>query len=854
MAQEKSGVTPTDSQSDYSGKEKGGLTDVNVIATNIEAVGNDVGEAMGYAKTMSDEDVEAAIRVIVERHSDDPNFPSRPLALAQKYLDTPNARSAPGGAELFEELRVEAALITINSPYPEVRAVVDNHDNPEEHCLTFRAWVIGIVYVAFGAFVNQFFSIRQASALPFRRMITRPDLWLQPGITVAANVAQILAYPAGRLFAATLPTRRFTTFGYTWSLNPGLFNKKEHMVITIMANVGFNTPYTAYIIWVQYPTRFFNQKWALNFGYQILTALSTNFIGYGLAGVTRRFLVYPYYTIWPANLATIALNRAFHEHSHNAVEGGWRVSRMRYFLYCFCGMFVYFWLPDYLFTALSYFNWITWIAPDNVNLAAITGGIGGLGFNPISTFDYNQMVVMTDPIISPFYSTMNTFLGALITFPIIVAVWYSNTFYTGYLPINSNAVFDNTGVSYNVSKIVNADTKFDEAGYKAYSPAYLAAGNIMLYCFFFAVYTATIVHAFLYHRREITHGFRALVSRRSAFELNNDVHMRLMSAYKEVPEWWYFIMLCISIGLGAAGVGAYPTHASPAVVLYGVFLAVIFCIPVGIILSVTNIQITLNVVAEMLGGLWFEGDALSMNYFKAYGYVTTAHTLAFAQDLKLAHYVHIPQRITFTIQTVATVVSSFVAMAIVNFQMTSIPDVCAEDQKDNFTCPGINTFFTASVLWGTLGPRMMFGPGKIYSYLLFGFLAGAILPIPVYFLRKKYRMFEYLHVPVLLAGALVWAPYNLQNIWPAVPVAWFFNFYVKKRYLGWWSKYNYITSGAFNSAIALSAIVIFFALQWPNVTISWSGNDRPYEGCDNDECPRLSIPAVGYFGPGVGEF
>jgi hypothetical protein len=41
-----------------------------------------------------------------------------------------------------------------------------------------------------------------------------------------------------------LPTRRFTTFGYTWGLNPGKFNMKEHMVITIMANVGFCNPYT----------------------------------------------------------------------------------------------------------------------------------------------------------------------------------------------------------------------------------------------------------------------------------------------------------------------------------------------------------------------------------------------------------------------------------------------------------------------------------------------------------------------------------------------------------------------------------------------------------------------------------
>ena len=79
------------------------------------------------------------------------------------------------------------------------------------------------------AFINQFFSIRQ------------------PGITVSANVAQLLAFPAGKLLEAILPSRQFSTLGYTWSLNPGKFNLKEHMMITIMANVGFTTPFTSFV-------------------------------------------------------------------------------------------------------------------------------------------------------------------------------------------------------------------------------------------------------------------------------------------------------------------------------------------------------------------------------------------------------------------------------------------------------------------------------------------------------------------------------------------------------------------------------------------------------------------------------
>ncbi|KAJ7465880.1 hypothetical protein FB451DRAFT_1402297 [Mycena latifolia] len=67
---------------------------------------------------------------------------------------------------------------------------------------------------------------------------------------------------------------------------------------------------------------------------------------------------------------------------------------------------------------------------------------------------------------------------------------------------------------------------------------------------------------------------------------------------------------------------------------------------------------------------------------------------------------------------------------------------------------------------------------------------------------------------------------DMANMWPAVPVAYVFNVLIKKRYLAWWSKYNYITTTAFSAAIALCAIVLFFAVQWPGVEIDWIGNMR----------------------------
>jgi hypothetical protein len=61
-----------------------------------------------------------------------------------------------------------------NSPYAEVRAVVDNHDDPNLPANTFRSWVVGTFFLAADGFINQFFSIRY------------------PNIGVGSEVSQLL--------------------------------------------------------------------------------------------------------------------------------------------------------------------------------------------------------------------------------------------------------------------------------------------------------------------------------------------------------------------------------------------------------------------------------------------------------------------------------------------------------------------------------------------------------------------------------------------------------------------------------------------------------------------------------------
>lgn len=223
-------------------------------------------------------------------------------------------------------------------------------------------------------------------------------------IEVEAVCIQILGYPAGKLLERILPTRKFHVFGVNFTFNPGPFNQKEHMLITIMANVSVAYKYATSIFVIQILPMFFNQTWARSVLYQICISISMQCMGYGLAGLGRTCIVFPDYCIYPRALATVIINRSLHEkRSGTSFEVfGTTVTRYRYLLFLGCAYFIWHIIgPGYLFEALSNFNWPTWIDPKSKTLAFIFGNSIGLGFNPFPTLDWIRSSTLVD-VLSPF--------------------------------------------------------------------------------------------------------------------------------------------------------------------------------------------------------------------------------------------------------------------------------------------------------------------------------------------------------------------------------------------------------------------------------------------------------------------
>jgi len=79
---------------------------------------------------------------VLKVHDSDPNFPILILQKINEFINNEDIIKHPENySDLIYEMKTEAALITGNSPYAEVRAVVDNTDDVNTPSSTIRAWV-----------------------------------------------------------------------------------------------------------------------------------------------------------------------------------------------------------------------------------------------------------------------------------------------------------------------------------------------------------------------------------------------------------------------------------------------------------------------------------------------------------------------------------------------------------------------------------------------------------------------------------------------------------------------------------------------------------------------------------------
>jgi OPT family oligopeptide transporter len=201
----------------------------------------------------------------------------------------------------------------------------------------------------------------------------------------------------------------------------------------------------------------------------------------------------------------------------------------------------------------------------------------------------------------------------------------------------------------------------------------------------------------------------------------------------------------------------------------------------------------------------------------------------------------------FPLQMVGTIEAALVYLGTAWWLLTSVKNICNTDvlpADSPWTCPSDHVFFDASVIWGLVGPKRIFGSLGLYSQINWWFLIGIVLPIPVWIATRiwpRVGWIRAINMPILIGATGNMPPATAINYTSWIFIGFIFNYVVYKRRKGWWTKYNYVLSAALDAGFAFMGVCIYFVLGLENRAINWWGVNL-------DNCPLATCPTQ----PGLG--
>jgi hypothetical protein len=686
-------------------------------------------------------------------------------------------------------------------------AMTPQTDDPNTPALTFRAVFLGTIWAIFLATCNVLFSFRTNA------------------FYIPTGLAQLMSYPMGIFLAWILPKGGW--------LNPGPFSIKEHVLIYIIAGAAGGTPYGLDNVIGQYSKHLMGDS-SITVWSGLAWVFGTQMIGYGVAGICRRFLVYPSAMLWPQVLPNIALFTSLNSVETLAdVSARYRVSRFAFFWAAFFSMFVWSFIPQLFAPTLSTVSLLCLITSNRT--ARFLGSAGpneGMGLLSI-TFDWS-LLSSYQPLTYPFWAQLNTFsANAFWQWLVVPICYYANVWATPIITstyfwggktddpigaLNTNKVFNSTGSRVWVRRpnlqspkaeddnyILDQNFKLDIDKYNRHGPFYLSEYFVISYFTSFMNIACVITHVYLWYGQDLKRQVKSALAQMSLSEGQTDVHSKLMKAYPEVPEWIYLAWLAVMIVANVLICQFTQFYMPWWATLFAVFIGIFFTIPVGIIQAISGTQIGLNVITEFIIGLIIPGETIAVICFKSFGYNVMIQALFLVADLKLGHYMHIAPYSMVGCQIWGTLIGVLFNTFPAFYIMDNLKFVF---EHDSWLAVGHHTFLTAMGIWGAIGPARFFGAGSPYFGTMLAFPIGIVLPVIPWLLNKwkPHPNWYLINMPLL---TFIGSPGGYQSAFiMAVLTGFAFQYWARRNRKEWFDKYNYTLAIALDSGMSIATLTI----------------------------------------------
>lgn len=417
-------------------------------------------------------------------------------------------------------------------------------------------------------------------------------------------------------------------------LNPHPWNRKEHTAVVLMSSAASVSALSTEALAVQ--KLFYGGYPSAAAG--IFITMSSQLIGYGIAGMLRGALLFPTDMLYPANLPITTVMETLHR---SKAEMG---KRYKVFWIIFATLFCWEWFPEYIFPLLTGIS-VFCLANQNslvfTNLFGGAQGNEGMGFLSIC-LDWNYIAGFGSPLYFPLQTLINSYIGYLGGIILSLGLYYSNIWRSHDFPFMSQLLFDGSSnstnfVQYNESLIFNDDFILENSLVDKYGVPYLTGTYIAYLITSNAGLTATIVHMFLWNYDQIKMGWawanmdlvKALV-KPSTYKfwegadgirtpeqkqkiLDNptiDPHYKLMVDYQEVPNYWYFLAFAVSWIVGLTCLYVMKSTLPWWGFIMATIFTAIFLVIFGAQYAITGFGFNLQPIFQMLAGYMFPGRPL----------------------------------------------------------------------------------------------------------------------------------------------------------------------------------------------------------------------------------------------------
>ncbi|KAF4988127.1 hypothetical protein FGRMN_9957 [Fusarium graminum] len=724
-----------------------------------------------------------------------------------------------------------------------VTHVIQVDDDATLNPWTARMFIVGIGLSAFGGVLQEI-------------MYFKPQV-----VYVSVMFLTVLAETLGTGLAHIIPRKgaigRF--------LNPHPWNRKEHTAAVLMASAASVSALSTEALSVQ-------KLWYGGYPNQaagIFITLSSQLIGYGVAGLMRPVLLYPTKMLYPANLPITTVMETLHKPRSETRK------RFQVFWIVFAAIFCWEWFPEYIFPLLSAVSVFCLIDRHNLvftNLFGGSQGNEGMGFLNLC-FDWNYIAGFGSPLVLPLQTLFNSFIGYLGGIILSMALYYSNIWRAKDFPFMAQLLYDGSStptnhVPYNETAIMNSDFRINEAALDKAGLPHLTATYINYLITSNAGLTATLVHMLLWNYAEISVGWSWInkANLRKAMRPETyyfwrqaggrteeektklrddptiDPHYKLMLDYDEVPNSWYFLVFAASFIVGLVCLYVMKSTLPWWGFILASLLLTVFLIFFGAQYAMTGFGFNLQPIFQMLAGYMFPGRPLANMYFTSYTYNGLSQSFLLLRDLKLAQQNKLSPKATFTTQIIGCVLGALLNyVMMISIVDNQTPILKSAEGTNIWSGAQIQQFNTLAIAW-SIAPKM-FSIGARYQWVTIAYLVGFLAPLPFYIMHRLFprqKIWPYFNSAIIL-WYLGYLFVGLNaSITSYYLIGVFGQFYLRRYRPQWFVKWNYLISAALDGGTQVMVFIATFAVfggSGKSVPFpEWAGNKvNNYDYCAYSE-------------------